>query len=247
MPPDDAPVPAAPTPPKLPPRWVRPVLLVAAWAMLLAAVADVTGFAFPDHPANVFHGAGLPALFYVLVPVLLLYALFGARRGIERGYAAETGMLPGLLLFGVLMFIVGAVTESVPHTQGLGLLLLAAFAAARVDPPAPPGIRLVWAGLAGVFGAWCVHRDLGGLGGVGALALYAGWSARRGAENGLPVAPARRLIGMLLFVALMGVPAAVVREDMGFVTVPLSVAAGLILLDVCSPALDCRAGAPPAA
>ncbi len=247
MPPDDTSTPATPSVvAALPPRWVRPVLLVAAWVLGLVAVVDVTGAISLDHPMAVFHRRELPAFFFILLPTLLLHTLFCARRGAERGYAAETGMLPGLLLFGVLMFISGSVGRFVPHAPGLGLLLLAAFATTRTDPPAPPGTRLIWAGLAVVFGAWCVYVDSGAWGGVGALALYAGWSAWRGVGNRLPVTPARRVTGVLLLTGLMGVTA-IMRAGLDFVIVPLSVAAGLSLLELYAPAPDCRAGGPPAA
>ncbi len=240
MPPDDAPAPAAPPPvTALPPRWLRPLLLAAAWALGLVATAQVTG--------NFSHADQLPALFFILVPVLLLHALFDARRGAERGYGSETGILPGLLLFGALMFTGGSVARFVPHASILGSLLLAAFVTIRVDPPVTPGARWAWMPVAAASVGWCAHAEPGTWGGVIALALYAGWSARRGAKNGPSIpSPARPMIGALLLVALMDIPAAV-RTGAEFVTVPLSVAAGLIVLDRCSPAPACRAGAPPAA
>ena len=222
------------------------MLLVAAWGMLFVAVELVAGYISPVFPTRVFREDKLAALMCALTPVLLLFALFGARRGVERGYAAETGILPGLLLFGVLMFVGGSISRFAPHAPGLGLLLLAAFATARADPPAPRGARLVWVGLAGIFGAWCVRVEPGVSGSVSALILYVGWSACRGTGNNPLVPTARRLIGMLLFVALMGLLNAV-QTGVEFMIVPLSMAVGLILLDACSPAPACRAGGPPAA
>ncbi len=239
MPPEDAPAPAVLPVAALSPRWVRPVLLVAAWALLLAAVAGVTG--------NFSHGDQLPALFCILVPVFLLLALFDARRGIERGYAVETGILPGLLLFGVLMFAGGSVARFVPHASVLGSLLLAAFVTIRVDLPVTSRARLAWMPVAAVSVGWCAHAEPGTWGGVLALALYAGWSALRGTKDDPSIPPpARPMIGALLLVALMDVPAAV-RSGAEFVIVPLAVAAGLVALDLCAPAPVCKAGAPPAA
>ena len=141
---------------------------------------------------------------YLLLPVMLLCALFCARLGVERGQALETGTLPGLLLFAVLMFAAGFVKVlppawplfvlSAPDTgffvEGrlhgfspflhvgaptFGLLFMACFAVTRADPPARGGFGWTLAG--GALGALCVYGETGALGSIGALALYTWWSA----------------------------------------------------------------------
>ena len=139
-------------------------------------------------PSVVAHGPALAvaigtvlAHLYLLVPVALLLALFCARLGVERGQALEMGVLPGLLVFGGLMFVAGSVdyvTRRV-HVDAptFGLLLLACFAALRAEPPAPTRAGMVWTLAAGALGALSVCCKVNALGSVGAVGLYVWWSA----------------------------------------------------------------------
>ena len=118
---------------------------------------------------------------YLLVPVALLLTLFAARLGVARGQALEMGVLPGLLAFGVLMFVVSSVdyVSRRVHVDAptYGLLLLACFAALRAEPPAPVRAGWTWTLLAGALGALSVCCKMNALGSVGALGLYVWWSA----------------------------------------------------------------------
>ena len=206
------------------PRWRLPLFLLVALVLLLSSLAVSTvrythvwedpysvatnHFSFFDD-SRVANALGMIiAHLYILVPVILLHALFCARLGVERGRALETGILPGLVLFGGLMFASGFVQhlpltrltlarsvgiasferevvpgffthhEHVPASP-LGWMLLACFAALRAAPPAPARVGLGWTLAAGAFGMWSLCGEADALGGIVALSLYVGWSAGR--------------------------------------------------------------------
>lgn len=118
---------------------------------------------------------------YILGPVALLCGLFCRRLGAARGRALEIGVVPALLLFGVLMFVEGSVEYVSRHIHvdapTFGLLLLACFAALRADPPTLSRAGLRWTLAAGVLGALSVCCKANALGSLAALGFYILWSA----------------------------------------------------------------------
>ncbi len=131
-----------------------------------------------------------PGLFYLLVPVALLCALFCARLGVERGRTATGGILPSWLFFCAwllgMSWLRGRAWDAPVDAPAFGWLLLAAFAVLRADPPAPGGVGLGWTLAAGVLGALCIVGRMDALGSVGGLGLYVWWSSgwRRAAAFG---------------------------------------------------------------